>query len=572
MRALAVLALGARLVAGDAAAPVGAPVLEPSTTSCLGVHWIVGGDADGDARVAVAWRAALVKGAKPDAWRDGAGLFRVGRGHHVAAEGGTTLPVPDDARLFAGSVLWLEPGTDYELRLTLVDADGGGEEHVIAARTAVEPIAAKDARLRYVTPGDGGGSGEDHDPFKGLPAALAAAKPGDVLLLRAGTYPPVEIAVSGEPGKPIVLRGLSGAVIDGGGAGRVISATGIHDVWFEDLGLTNGEYAIVAHESSRLVVRGCHMHAVTCGFTATRDNGKVEGFFIADNLLEGPSTWPRSKGIEGARGIQLAGVGHEVCYNRVRGFADAINTFQGGRCSDIDFHHNDVSVLTDDGFELDYAQRNVRCFENRLTNVYQGISLQPIYGGPAYVLRNVLINVAVEPFKLHNEPSGAVILHNTIVKKGTPFCVYGTKPIRNSVSRNNLFIGLGEDRYGACFDMTMQECDFDFDGFAGGPWANFCKWNGSKYPDLAAMKDGPVYRHAVAVDVATCFAAAIAPLTDESVERAIGDDLALAPASTAVDGGVALPGINDGFAGKSPDLGAYELDAPVPHYGPRPKR
>ncbi len=568
-RLLIALAVASRLVAADGVAAVDAPVLEPSTTTCLGVHWIVRGDDDGDARVAVAWRE---KGAED--WREGADLWRVGKGHHVARQAvgnGVTLEMPDDARLYAGSVLWLQPGTDYELRLQLIDGDGGGVEHIIPARTSVEPIAAKDAPLRYVKPGDGGGSGEDHDPWKGLPAALAEVRPGDVLLLQKGVYPPVEIAISGEPGKPIILRGLAGAVIDGAGAGRVISATGIHDVWFEDLELRNGEYAIVAHESARIVMRGCHLHGVDYGFTATRDKG-TEGFFIADNLIEGPSTWPRTKGIEGARGIQLSGEGHEVCYNRVRGFADAINTFQDGRCSAIDFHHNDVSELTDDGMELDFAQRNVRCFENRLTNAYQGISLQPVFGGPVYVLRNLLINVPVEPFKLHNGPSGALIMHNTVIKKGSPFGVYGEVAIRWVVTRNNLFIGFGEDRYGTSFDMAMENCDFDYDGFGGGPWANFCKWNRTKYPTFAAMAESPVHHHSLVVDPQTTFATPLVAVTDENVQRAIGEDVALAADATAVDAGLALPGINDGFAGKAPDLGAYEFGVAAPHYGPRLKK
>jgi hypothetical protein len=37
-----------------------------------------------------------------------------------------------------------------------------------------------------------------------------------------------------------------------------------------------------------------------------------------------------------------------------------------------------------------------------------------------------------------------------------------------------------------------------------------------------------------------------------------------------VDAGVVLPNINDGFAGKAPDLGCCELGRPLPHYGPRP--
>jgi hypothetical protein len=49
-------------------------------------------------------------------------------------------------------------------------------------------------------------------------------------------------------------------------------------------------------------------------------------------------------------------------------------------------------------------------------------------------------------------------------------------------------------------------------------------------------------------------------------------DLRLREGSAAVDAGVELPSITDSFDGRAPDLGAYELRAPLPHYGPRPKR
>jgi hypothetical protein len=46
-------------------------------------------------------------------------------------------------------------------------------------------------------------------------------------------------------------------------------------------------------------------------------------------------------------------------------------------------------------------------------------------------------------------------------------------------------------------------------------------------------------------------------------------DFRLKPGSAAVDAGTVLPSITDGFTGGAPDLGAYELDQPLPHYGPR---
>jgi hypothetical protein len=39
--------------------------------------------------------------------------------------------------------------------------------------------------------------------------------------------------------------------------------------------------------------------------------------------------------------------------------------------------------------------------------------------------------------------------------------------------------------------------------------------------------------------------------------------------SAAIDKGFVIPNVNDGYAGASPDLGAYELGAPLPVYGPR---
>jgi hypothetical protein len=47
-------------------------------------------------------------------------------------------------------------------------------------------------------------------------------------------------------------------------------------------------------------------------------------------------------------------------------------------------------------------------------------------------------------------------------------------------------------------------------------------------------------------------------------------DLQLRAGSAAVDAGMVLPTITDGYKGKAPDLGAYELGAELPHYGPRP--
>jgi FMN-dependent NADH-azoreductase len=157
--------------------------------------------------------------------------------------------------------------------------------------------------------------------------------------------------------------------------------------------------------------------------------------------------------------VQLTGTGHVICYNRIKGFADAVDTFPSVRCTDIDIHNNDISEMTDDGIELDFSERNVRCFNNRLTNVFQGISVQPIFGGPVYIFRNAAYNVVAEPFKMHNSPSGALFYHNTIVKKGMPFLIQTSETVRYCRTRNNLFIGSG----GAfAFETTAKKMNCDF--------------------------------------------------------------------------------------------------------------
>ena len=56
----------------------------------------------------------------------------------------------------------------------------------------------------------------------------------------------------------------------------------------------------------------------------------------------------------------------------------------------------------------------------------------------------------------------------------------------------------------------------------------------------------------------------------QKVYKAEAFDFRLKAGSAAVDRGIALPNVTDGFTGRAPDLGALELDTPLPHYGPRP--
>jgi hypothetical protein len=55
----------------------------------------------------------------------------------------------------------------------------------------------------------------------------------------------------------------------------------------------------------------------------------------------------------------------------------------------------------------------------------------------------------------------------------------------------------------------------------------------------------------------------------QNLYKAEDFDFRLKPGSAAVDKGIVIPQVTDGFTGAAPDLGALEVGQPLPHYGPR---
>jgi hypothetical protein len=563
--------------------PAGEPVLEEPTLHCLGAYWIVPGDEEERFRVDMAYRKL-----GDEKWTVSLPMMRVRKGDTMQKTHEAELNPPADAWLFAGSVVNLSPGTDYELKLTLVKPGAASVERILKARTASEPTDPADLRTAHVVPGDGGGDGTEANPYKGLAYAQSEARPGTLLLVHKGTYAaPFVVNRGGAKDRPVIWRGAGDgeAIIDGGGAAKFgVEAALVDHVRFEKLTIKGAYLGVLLRGCSDLAIRRCRILDVKCGIYgySEKDDRVLRRVFIADNLMEGPFAW--GEGVIGAgadelRGIQITGIGHEICHNRIVNFKDGVDTFPSKYCAAIDIHHNDIVNCRDDGIEMDFSERNTRCFENRITNVHQGISEQPVYGGPVYIFRNALYNVGVEAFKLHHNggpkhridwwPSGVYIMHNTIVKKGEPCILWSSGPVYNVTYRNNLFIGGG--RRAMDFDPKMVDCDFDYDGFGGGPWDIFMKWQGVRYKTFDDAKtNAPIERHAVLVDADTVFASGVKrPESTETRYDSAKMDLRPSKESAVVDAGEPLLGFNDGYAGKAPDIGAYEAGRELPFYGPR---
>ncbi|HEY8554514.1 MAG TPA: hypothetical protein VIL43_08250 [Burkholderiales bacterium] len=177
-----------------AAATPGELVVEPPTLLSLGFEWYVEGDDDRDATVEVAFR---VRGSAQ--WRRALSLLRIS-GERTVFAGALDYTAPN---MFAGSVLNLEPDTEYDVRLTLADPDGvhGNAERIVTARTRKEPEPHPDGRVFHVYPA--GYEGPKEEPaFIGLLAACYVAalggdwsraspprvQPGDRIVVHAGVY------------------------------------------------------------------------------------------------------------------------------------------------------------------------------------------------------------------------------------------------------------------------------------------------------------------------------------------------------------------------------------------------
>jgi len=609
-------------------------IIEPPTLICLGFEWQIEGDDNRNATVEVSYRK---KGGQ--SWSKALPLLRIGGERIRNAEVYQDYTTP---HMFAGSIFDLEPGAEYECRLVMKDPDGvrGQSQKVVSARTREEPREYSEGRVFHVYPPRW--RGEKQQPaFTGLMKAYQGAgggdwavvgerkaEPGDIILVHAGLYKAERLNYSdrlslpfdgtylltakGTPEKPIVIRaaGDGEVIFDGDGCYRLFDVLAADYHIFENLTIRNCDIAFFAGLKdvtgcSGLTVRNCRLENV--GIAVTGQYAGSKNFYIADNVIIGRDDRYRlvgwyDPGIYGASelksyyAIKLYGQGHVVCHNRIAYFHDGIcvcthgspSPRQDEKCVAIDFYNNDIHLMTDDFIETDGGVHNIRILRNRCFNSAQcGLSAQPVFGGPAYFIRNILYHVPWGmAFKFEANPAGLIAYHNTICAENRKGAIHS-----NAHFRNNLF--LGTNRPGV---ELMRICTYtayttyDYNGYRpnrtdspqffwkGPPQGEMSDYSMDKqgsdaYRTLEEFRqatgqeahgtivDYDIFQNVQKPDPALPYA----------VYTAENFDFRLRENSAAVDAGAVLPNVNDGFTGKAPDLGALEYGRNVPVYGPRRK-
>lgn len=159
-------------------------------------------------------------------------------------------------------------------------------------------------------------------------------------------------------------------------------------------------------------------------------------------------------------------------------------------------------------------------------------------------------------------------MHNTSVKTGhavswnydsSYLCFY-----------NNLCIGGGDLRGRPAIVMPGSDkaSDHDYNGLGVVGAAFEGRIDGETFSGIKGLRTSGREPHAVKVGL-DVFAAPV-DFPESVFPAKEAPDLRLAQSCVAIDAGLAIPGINDGYTGKAPDLGAYESGQESPIYGPRP--
>jgi hypothetical protein len=619
----------------------------------LGFEWRIAGDDNRNAAVAVSYRK---KGESQ--WRTALPLFRLQR---EAVSGG--LPRDGGAEhfnhytapnMFAGSILNLEPDTEYECRLVLSDPDGvtGKRQRIVSVRTRKEPQPSAGGAVYHVYPFDYKGP-RQQPAFTGLLAAYYLGSdqsdhsrempprvhPGDTILVHAGIYKdnrfvysgfdrtiaaygtPFDgtyyLTQSGTADKPIAIKaaGDGEVIFDGDGCDNLFNLMGGNYNYFEGITVRNTNVAF------KLGIKGI---AGSSGFTLKRSRiynvGRVieagwsgsKDFYIADNVFIGrhdptklqswftPEVWAKFPGypalITSEYAVKVYGQGHVIAYNYVANWHDGIDVDTYGDPDGtpnevrdrvpvaIDIYNNDIYNMADNCIEADGGAHNIRVFRNRCFNSAGGaLSAQPTFGGPLYFYENLVYAATTGGYlKLVDTPAGVLLYQNTLIGQTRFF-----GPASNVHFRNNLILADGWAPAVLALRSFTSYSTSDYNGFRVNPGAEFSfEWDGpaagvrADYQgklEVRRFKSLGEYSaatgqdtHSVAVDF-DGFARVTSPdkADPQHLYNPEDFDFRLRPGSAAVDAGVELPTITDGFTGRAPDLGAYELGKPLPQYGPR---
>ncbi len=510
------------------------------TFHCLGLYWSPRGGA-ADKEVAVRYR----RGGAAD-WSEALPM----RYHPIP---GTDEDLAD----YRGSIVHLAPATTYEIQLTLAGTPTSAK---LTATTWSEDfpvgetvrVSDRDTPLAITE----SGTPNAWRVYDGRDATIDVRHRHDSCITIDASY--------------VILRGFT---LKGAGAADntrrspigAIRIEGGHDVVIEDCDVSdwgrlnpergfgfNMDSAIFSRSDTleRLIVQRCKLHHPT---------------FDGSTWYE-PTHPTHTRGPQCISLFNTAGnhvIRYNECYSDLEHmYNDTIGggsngSFRGSPGPDSDIYGNLVSHCWDDGLEVEGGNRNMRVWDNYITQSAMMIGNAATSIGPLYVWRNVCARSQWKPdyhggyfLKMgfaggeHWMTGHQYIFHNTLFRSDEWLPtggLGGNRIVKHTVSRNNiLHVREPENR---CASEAEQNIDNDFD---------YDLYNGRVPEDHEAhgIQGEPVYAAGAGFDPAT------------RTGR-----FQLAPDSPGAGAGQPIPNFSDGYTGRAPDVGAHQRGAPPMRYG-----
>lgn len=469
-------------------------------------------------------------------------------------------PIPDtdlDWTDYRGSIVNLKPNTTYEIELTL--AGTATKTNLIATTwSEVFPIGETVLVTNRSTPLviSESGTPQAYRVYDGTGNTINVQHQHDQCIIINASY--------------VILRGFT---LKGAGATTntsrkpigAITIEGGHDVVIEgcdisDWGRRNPqtgfgfdyEAAILSHSKTlkRLIIQRSNLHHPTW-----------DGSTWHEPVYPTHTMGPQCISLFNTAGNHV--IRYNECwsdldhmYNDVIG-GGSNGSFRGSPGPDSDIYGNLISHGWDDGLEIEGGSRNVRVWNNYITQCMMMIGNAPASIGPLYIWCNVVSRSQAQPnasggnfLKMgyadgENWMTGyQYIFHNTIFRSDEWLPtggLGGTRIVKHTISRNNILHVNITRSWSASANQRNADNDFDYD---------LCNGRIPEGQETHGIKGEPVYDAKAGYNPATKTGS-----------------FQLATNSPGKNAGQVIPNFSDGYTGSAPDIGAHQHGMPPMQFG-----
>jgi hypothetical protein len=525
---------------GDGNSPLAIP-----TFHCVGLYWSPPGGA-ADKAVQVRYRKQ-----GSSAWKEALSM--------------RYNPIPktdEDLADYRGSIVHLTPATTYEIQLTLAGTTTTANLTATTWREdfpvgETERVGDRDTPLKITE----SGTPQAYRVYDGRGATIDVRHQHDTCLTIDASY----VIVRG-----FTLKGAGAADNTSRKAIGALQIAGGHDIVIEDCDISDWGHlnpktgfgfdydsAILSHSAGlqRLIVQRCKLH-----------HPRWDGSTWYEPTYPTHTMGPQCISLFNTAGNQVIRYNEcwsdlEHMYNDIIG-GGSNGSFRGSPGPDSDIYGNLISDCWDDGLEVEGGSRNVRVWDNYITQCMNMIGNAPASIGPLYIWRNVVTHSQSRPdagglYFLKMGYAGSedwmtghmYIFHNTLFRSDEWLPtggLGGNRIVKHTVSRNNILHVRTPQGYSASENKQNIDNDFDYD-----------LYNGRIPPGQEAhgIRGEPVYAAGAGFDPAT------------KTGR-----FQLAPDSPGAGAGQVIPNFSDGYTGPAPDIGAHQRGTPPIQYGVQAKQ